>query len=75
MTENGGRQNLLLAGAVELNALVQGALRRYAPWPRVELPTFPLRSRLPNNELLLSLNTNFISFQITPNMNILLLVL
>jgi len=26
MTENGGRQNLLLAGAVELNALVQGAL-------------------------------------------------
>jgi len=34
---------VLLAGAVEVNDLAQGALRRVAQWPWFEHPTFQLR--------------------------------
>jgi len=33
---------VLLTGAVEVNALVQGALRRFTQWPWIEHPTFQL---------------------------------
>jgi len=34
---------LRLAGAVEVNALTQGALRQFTHWPRIEHSTFQLR--------------------------------
>jgi len=34
--------NVLLAGAVEVNALAQGALRQFTQWLRIEHPTFQL---------------------------------
>jgi len=34
---------MLLTGAVEVNAVAQGALRRFTQWPWIEHPTFQLR--------------------------------
>jgi len=34
---------MLLTGAVEVNALAQGALQRFTQWPYIEHPTFHLR--------------------------------
>ena len=46
--------NLLLAGAVEVNALVQGALRQFTQWHfqlRIEHSTFQLRGGQSTTEL------------------------
>jgi len=35
-------RNVLLARAVDVNALAQGALRQFTQWLRIEQPTFQL---------------------------------
>jgi len=44
---------VLFAGAVEVNAPAQGALRRFTQWPWVEHPTFQLEGAHFTTELML----------------------